>query len=80
MIISGNRQEAIDMLKLAAEKGIHPWIEVLPSMSFVSSFDFSLTAYKYTTVREAGDAVTSVKEDKVRYRRVLRWVHVMEYC
>ncbi|KXN81015.1 NADP-dependent alcohol dehydrogenase 6 [Leucoagaricus sp. SymC.cos] len=49
----GNRQEAIDMLKLAADKGIHPWIELLP-------------------MRDAGKAVTNVKENKVRYRYVLK--------
>lgn len=28
----GSKAEAIEMLKLAAEKGVKPWIEVLPMM------------------------------------------------
>ena len=32
-LCSGSKEEALQMLKLASEKGIKPWIEVLPSTS-----------------------------------------------
>jgi D-arabinose 1-dehydrogenase-like Zn-dependent alcohol dehydrogenase len=39
-ILRGNRQEALDMLKLAAEKGIHPWIQLLPSAYSAKELSF----------------------------------------
>lgn len=49
----GNKLQANEMLKLAAEKGVTTWKQVLP-------------------MAQAGEAVRNVKENKVRYRHVLK--------
>jgi len=49
----GSKAEALQMLDLAAKKGIKPWIEVLP-------------------MKDAKKAVEGVKNNKVKYRYVLK--------
>ncbi|KAF5318618.1 hypothetical protein D9619_010972 [Psilocybe cf. subviscida] len=49
----GSKKEVADMLELAREKGVKPWIEVLP-------------------MKECGKAVRAVKDNRVRYRFVLK--------
>lgn len=48
----GSKKECVEMLQLAAEKGVKPWIEELP-------------------MKEAGKALRSLGDNKVRYRYVL---------
>jgi len=49
----GNKKECVEMLKLAASKGIKTWVEEL-------------------SMKEASKAVQGVKDNKVRYRYVLK--------
>jgi len=49
----GNRTEALEMLDIAAKKGVKPWIEQMP-------------------MKDAGKAIQSVIDNKVRYRHVLK--------
>ncbi|KAA1476357.1 GroES-like protein [Dentipellis sp. KUC8613] len=49
----GSKKEALEMLDLAAKKGIKPWIEELP-------------------MKDVKKAVEGVKDNKVRYRYVLK--------
>lgn len=49
----GSKTDCLEMLALAAEKNIKPWIEELP-------------------MREAGKALLNMRNNKVRYRYVLK--------
>lgn len=49
----GNKKQANEMLKLAVEKGVKTWKEVL-------------------SMKDVGKGVESVKNNTVRYRKVLR--------
>lgn len=68
----GSKKEALEMLKLAADKGVHPWIETYKMKVRRFSKSSARAGADFTTPsQDAAKAVQSVKDNTVRYRAIL---------
>ena len=67
----GSKKEALEMLDLAAKKGIKPWrVDYTSRVSFIVLTD--LLRIEELPMKDAKKAVEGVKSGKPRYRYVLK--------
>lgn len=68
----GSKKEALEMLDLAAKKGIKPWYVLCP-ITCISQIGVDIVVCRITVLpmKKCGEAVEKVKNNSVRYRYVL---------